>query len=225
MIKRKFKPYLEKAGFDFNRQLVIFDVGARDCKESIECLEVFPNATVFAFECNPQTLPLCRDAATKFPERLTLVEKAVNERSGTCTFHPIDPTKTRTTWPDGNPGASSLFMNNGTYWVEQYVQNTINVSCTTLSDICREYSIQTVNLLWMDLQGAELIALKSMGEFLKGVEFMCIEVSYKPIYTGQVLYPEINAFLEKEGFVCISPLDPNGGKWQEDAVYQRLHST
>ncbi len=225
MISRKLVPFLQRDGFDFQRPIVFFDVGARDCKESVEALEVFPNSTVVAFECNPQTLPLCRAQEEAHKERLTLIPKAVNSYTGTCTFYPINPKKTRTTWADGNPGASSLFQSNGQYWVEHYVQDTIEVPCTTLEDICKEMAIDSVNILWMDLQGAELLALKSMGDFLKGVEYMCVEVSYKPIYSGQVLFPELNAFLEGAGFECMNTLEQNSGKWQEDAIYRRKQFT
>jgi FkbM family methyltransferase len=221
MISRKLVPFLKSGGFDFQRPIAVFDVGARDCKESVEALELFPNAKVYSFECNPQTLPLCRAEEAAHGRRLTLVAKAVNSYTGVCKFHPINPQKTRTTWTDGNPGASSLFVSNGTYRVEHYVQDTIEVPCTRLDDACKELGIESVAIVWMDLQGAELLALQSMGDFLKGVEYMCVEVSYKPIYSGQVLFPELNAFLEAAGFECINTLEPNSGKWQEDAIYRR----
>jgi len=39
---------------------VIFDVGSRDCFQSIEFYNTFPNAKIYAFECNPNTLDQCK---------------------------------------------------------------------------------------------------------------------------------------------------------------------
>lgn len=220
MISRKLLPFVEKAGLQRSQAITIFDVGARDCKESLELLGAFPAAKVVAFECNPQTLPLCEAAVAKANGRLTLVAKAVNSYTGTCTFYPINPAKTRTTWPDGNPGASSLFRSNGTYTAETYVQDTIEVPCTTLEDACKSLDTSGVDVIWMDLQGAELLALKSLGPLLSTVKLMCLEVSHKPIYSGQVLYPELNAFLVEQGFQALNAVHPTSC-WQEDIVYAR----
>jgi ribosomal protein L30E len=55
----EFLQYIE--GDLFRRKdLVIFDVGSRDCQQSIEFYHKFPNARIYAFECNPNTLPICQ---------------------------------------------------------------------------------------------------------------------------------------------------------------------
>ena len=43
---------------DKNKAYVIFDIGSRDCQQSIEFYNPFPNAKIYAFECNPNTLNL-----------------------------------------------------------------------------------------------------------------------------------------------------------------------
>lgn len=197
---------------------VIFDVGARDCKQSLEFARRFPGAKVFAFECNPQTLPLCRSAVHS-NSRIVLTEKAVNTYDGDCTFFPINPERTRTTWPDGNPGASSLFRSNDTYTIETYVQDEITVPCVKLSTAMKQHDLSSVDLVWMDLQGAELLALQSFEEFLPAVRYVYTEVSHRPIYTGQVLFPQLETFMRTNGFVRESPVDQR--KWQEDVIYRR----
>ena len=39
-----------------SKQYVIFDIGSRDCVQSIEFYHTFPNSKIYAFECNPNTL-------------------------------------------------------------------------------------------------------------------------------------------------------------------------
>ena len=45
---------------DKMQDYVIFDIGSRDCAQSIEFYNVFPNAKIYAFECNPNTIDICR---------------------------------------------------------------------------------------------------------------------------------------------------------------------
>ena len=59
----------------------ILEIGARDCRETLGFAERFPSASIFAFECNPDTLPACR-AAIAGRRNIRLIEKAVAERPG-----------------------------------------------------------------------------------------------------------------------------------------------
>src|SRR5437868_570763 len=88
---------------------VILEVGARDCRETLDFHRAYPDATIYAFECNAATLPLCQRAVAG-NSKINLIEKAVTDHDGLVTFFPIDQEKTVTDELDGNPGASSLFL-------------------------------------------------------------------------------------------------------------------
>ena len=115
---------------DKTKQYVIFDIGSRDCQQSIEFYNNFPNAKIYAFECNPNTLDICKKNIENYKDRITLVEGAVCDYDGEITFYPINQEKTITTWKDGNPGASSIFLSNGTYKAEHYIQDEIKTMNT-----------------------------------------------------------------------------------------------
>ena len=38
----------------------LIELGARDCSESVYFSKSLPNAKIYSFECNPDTLPICR---------------------------------------------------------------------------------------------------------------------------------------------------------------------
>lgn len=57
-----------------------------------------------------------------------------------------------------------------------------------------------IDLLWLDLQGAELGVLKQGLKMLSRTKIIHIEVSKKPLYEGGVTYKEIRKFLEQNGF-------------------------
>jgi FkbM family methyltransferase len=202
-----------------DEEYIIFDIGSRDCKQSIEFYHMFPNSKIYAFECNPNTLEICKNNIIEYSDRITLVEGAVCDYDGSITFYPINQEKTKTTWADGNPGASSLFKSNGTYIHEKYVQDEIVTNCHRLDTIIQKYNIPRVDIIWMDLQGAELLALKSLGSYLDIVKYIHTEVSYKEIYTGQVMYNELNEFIVSHNFILKNNITHNG--WQEDAIYVR----
>jgi FkbM family methyltransferase len=176
---------------------VIVECGARDCEDTLKMFDIFPNAEIYTFECNPNTLPLCCKNI-KDKSRIHLIENALSNVTGFISFYPINKEKTRTTWEDGNQGASSIFKASGKYPIENYVQDEITV---------QSYRLDSFNiipdLLWLDAQGAELSILQGLGSKLKDVKFIQTEVEMQEIYEGQPLFPDVLNFLEKNNFIFL----------------------
>lgn len=211
----EFKKYIK----NHTDEYIIFDIGSRDCEQSIEFYKSFPNAKIYSFECNPNTLNLCRTNILNYRDRITLIEGAVCDYDGNITFYPINQNETITSWSDGNPGASSLFKSNGNYTVEKYVQDEIIVNCHRLDTIMQKYNIPKVDIIWMDLQGAELLALKGLSHHLNDVKYIHTEVTHKEIYSGQVMYKELNDYILSYGFKIKNNLSLFN--WQEDVIYSK----
>lgn len=205
-----------------NAQYVIFDIGSRDCMQSIEFYNHFPNAKIYAFECNPNTIEICKKNIENYLDRITLIEGAVCDYDGTITFYPIDQEKTITSWTDGNPGASSIFKSNGNYDVETYIQYETDVSCHRLDSIMKKYNIPHVDIIWMDLQGAELLALKGLNEHIKTLKYLYTEVSHKEIYTGQAMFNHVHDFMIENNFILKNNISMLG--WQEDVIYENKYN-
>jgi FkbM family methyltransferase len=183
---------------------VIFDIGSRDALESVEFSKRFPNTKIYAFEANPTSYKNCLTNAQEI-DRIVVINTVVNDFDGFCKFYPINTQKTITTHADGNPGASSMFLSNGAAdHIEKYVQDEIEMPCTRLDTFCKKHNITSVDAIWMDLQGAELLALKSLGELLDTVQVIETELEINPMYTGQYLFEETNQFLISKGFKMIS---------------------
>lgn len=190
---------------DFARTLcgdtirTIVEVGSRDGQETRAFAARFPHASIYSFECNPHTLPLCRAAVADLAN-VTLIEKAISDRIGEISFYPIDTANTVTADHTGNPGASSLLRASGQYALEEYVQLETVVPSTTLAAFMAERQLPGIDLLWMDIQGAELMALQGLGERLADVGLIHLEVEFLEIYSGQPLYQDIATFLKAQGF-------------------------
>ncbi len=61
-------------------------------------------------------------------------------------------------------------------------------------------NISNYNFLNLDIQGAELLALKGMSESLENIDFIYSEVNEKELYENCALINEIDDFLSKYNF-------------------------
>ena len=75
---------------------------------------------------------------------------------------------------------------------------------------------EEVDILVMDLQGAELLALKGAGAYLEHAAFVELEVSQEAIYDGGALFSDVDAYVQAAGFTRVSRLP-----WHGNVVYVR----
>lgn len=83
-----------------------------------------------------------------------------------------------------------------------HVERTIKCVTKTMDSIIQNYcfDLAKYDFLNIDLQGAELLALKGMKENLHKIRYAYIEVNEKELYTGCALVKEIDQFLAGYGF-------------------------
>jgi len=94
-----------------------------------------------------------------------------------------------------------------------FMVKKMKLKSKTLKTIYAENKFFTHNLdlLVLDIQGAELLALKGMGKLLDNFKFVWVEVSQVPIYKKGVLLPELTSFLNRNGFHLVSKTIPLSG--------------
>ncbi|KKQ35135.1 MAG: Methyltransferase FkbM family [Candidatus Nomurabacteria bacterium GW2011_GWB1_37_5] len=147
----------------------IIELGARDCINSVLLHKKFKQSKIYTFECNPSTLKECRNRVKNIPN-VELVEKAASNRNGVLTFYPIDQEKSdKTKWADGNPGASSVYKISKNYPDERLIQKEIQVPAIKLSTFISQKKITSIELLFMDIQGGELQALRGLEDSISKV--------------------------------------------------------
>lgn len=185
--------FLNSLPSDLARSPVILDVGSYTGEQACEFAEQFPEARIFAFEARPQSVEVVRRNTARFPN-ISVVAGAVHHFDGETEFHVVD---------EMNPGASSLFTGSGVQEIHPIVQKSIRVRALRLDTWARQAGVERFDLVWMDLQGAELLALQGMGELLKSVRAIQLEVTYRELYHGQVMWPEVRAFLEANGLQLV----------------------
>ena len=75
------------------------------------------------------------------------------------------------------------------------------------------------DMLAMDIQGAELHALKGATQILNNIHLIVTEVNEKELYSGGVLIHDLDEFLSERGFLRVAVVTNKNG-WG-DAVYVR----
>ena len=73
------------------------------------------------------------------------------------------------------------------------------------------------NYLSLDIQGAELHALRGLGNRMDGVRWIYTEINTKPVYVGAPLVSELDSYLAGYGFMRVDTVMTNHG-WG-DALY------
>ena len=78
----------------------------------------------------------------------------------------------------------------------------ISIQTRRLDSLIKEHNIPHIDYMWIDAQGNDLIALKSMGEYINILRAGRLECTYKvPIYEGvDNSYESVVQFLSSHGF-------------------------
>ena len=207
--------------FDFvskinkNHIKTIFELGSRDLIDAIK-LHDFYNCKIYAFECNPDCLIECNKNLLKLNEDtkkdIILVNKAVSLTNSNVSFYPFDLNKYN------NMGSSSMYKIDFSKrdigdpdYNRSNPQKEIIVEGTRLDTFIDENNIDNIDLLCIDLQGYELNALKSFGEYLNKVKYIISECSIRTTYTGGCSFIELENYLSSYGFkyICSNKFQNN----------------
>jgi FkbM family methyltransferase len=107
-----------------------------------------------------------------------------------------------------NDGASSSIFSFGSYKkIHEKIKMTdvMKLKTNTLDTIIKkeQINIDKYDFWVVDLQGAELLALKGANEMIKSCKFMYIEISKENIYKNGANWNELNEFLKKKNFIPV----------------------
>jgi FkbM family methyltransferase len=194
-------PFIEaiKPHVDFTKVKTILDIGSRDLEQSLELHSVFPNAHIHAFEPNPESF---KDCQAKAPDYITVWPYAALDSDGEITFYNVPQ--------DENKGASSIFEpTEHVVGVDMLTIQKITVPTKRIDTWATENNISTIDLCWIDVQGAEMPVFKGFGTYLHDVQAIATEAETGALYYGNrkyepTQYTELKEFLEHEGFTQIA---------------------
>jgi len=171
---------------------VIVEAGAHVGVDTQELAEYFPEASIYAFEPIPD-LFLQLSERTRPYKNVQCIPVALSAKSGEAVMYVSG----------GVSNASSSLLAPKEHLrdhPEVTFDKTIHVPCTTLDEWAQVNHLEKVDLLWLDMQGYELNALKAGAVMLDKVQAIHTEVNLKEVYAGAPLYGELRSWLESRNF-------------------------
>jgi FkbM family methyltransferase len=184
--------------------ITIFDIGCCEGEEAIRFSRHFQKARVFAIEALPANQRICRENFDFYQtDKIELVPLAFGDRVGTNEFYVSSgtPTDKQPDWNHGNKSSSMLPPQGDSPmhgWL--HFKEKISVPCSTLDQFCHDRGIAAIDLVHMDVQGAESLVLAGAAKSLPRIGAIWLEVAVKEFYKGQKLKNELETILRKAGF-------------------------
>ena len=171
----------------------ILHVGAHECEEIREYEKYVSRDKILWVEAMPDKVLMAREVHPGVQITCAVVSDRVEE----VTFH------------QSNNGQSSSILNLGTHqqlhpqvW---YVKDTPVQTCTLATVLQSQNnafwsSKSGFNFIALDIQGAELKALRGMEAWLPQIDYIYTEVNQEYVYEGCALVGEIDEYVAKFGF-------------------------
>lgn len=185
--------------------LTIFDIGACEGEDSVRYARLFPNARVHAFEPIPKNFQLVKDNVKKYKlsDRIKINEIALSDKDGEAEIHVSSgrPKDKDEDWDYGNKSSSLLKPNKAlevTPWLK--FKEKLKIETQTLDSYCNKNKIGSIDLIHMDVQGAELMVLSGARKYLQSISAIWLEVEAVELYKDQPLREDVESFMEKNGF-------------------------
>jgi FkbM family methyltransferase len=169
----------------------IFDVGANDGETALRYRSLFPDASIHCFEPLPTMLPELQARFASDP-RIFAVGKAVAEQPGTLPFF-INASAVHSSMYELDEAGRRAYCDHDT---------RVDVDVTTLDAYAAEQSIDRIDLLKMDIQGAELRALRGAETLLRDgrIAVIYLEAWLVPHYKDAPLLYDIVAYVTDFGY-------------------------
>lgn len=174
---------------------VIFDVGAHRGETARTFTQAFPDADLYCFEPFAESFAVLKDHKSAYP-RANLINAGLSDSSGVQQFN-VNV---------GSPTNSLLVLDSRApkTWNHQGLAPSRQETCQfySLDDFLTQRGIERIDLLKIDVQGAEYRVLQGGASSLAAgrVRVLYLEIILGPTYVGQWGMGQYLSYLESLGF-------------------------
>ncbi|WP_445219912.1 FkbM family methyltransferase [Bradyrhizobium sp. Pa8] len=173
-----------------NPSPVILDIGSYDGTDARRFLQLRPDAHFYCFEPDPRALVRFKKNMQDLSS-VKLFEFAISDRNGEIEFHPSNGDGEAEGW-DLSGSIRRPKNHLAEYdWVR--FDQPITVETRRLDDWSSEANLNKIDLIWMDVQGAESDVIAGGSRTLSNTRFIYTEYSDRELYEGQL---SLQAILE-----------------------------
>lgn len=180
---------------------IIIDCGAHIGIDTIELAKII-GSKIYAFEAVEDVYAKLLINTSNI-SNISCFNLALNSYDGTADFFVSS---------GSSDGSSSLLKpkEHINDHPDVYFKKINKVACRKLDTWAAENDITKVDMLWLDMQGAEQQMLSASSKILETVKVIHSEVSIKETYEGVICYKGYRKFLKDRGFSVVVEAIPNG---------------
>lgn len=195
---------------------VVFDVGANIGNYSLKLLNVRSNIVIYSFEPFEESFEQLK---SKFKNRnnIKLEPLAISNYKGFATFNINSSYETNSLLSRNSNANLSLCAG-------MQLKKQVEVAVTTIDIYCNENNISQIDILKIDVQGAEYRVLQGAIKMLesKAIKNIRIEVLFGTLYNEQEPFYKVLSHLEDLKYIFqgfIEPVYINGKLEWADAFF------
>ena len=197
------------------RPRLVLDVGANVGQFAVASAKTFPGVRVHSFE----PVPECARELQKNVSGLgnvTVHGLALGAKEGKIQFYVNSHRH--------SSSARRLALPHRTAFPEAVENRAIEVEVSTLDQVFKSLDLEHPSLLKLDVQGYEAQVLQGGEKTLEHIDYVVMEVSFKQMYEGELLFNEMVRTMEAYNFRFERPVgwlsSPKTGEiLQMDALF------
>lgn len=206
----------------------VFHIGANNCAEIVSYYNNGVERSVW-IEALPEVYKELKEVISKYPKTIG-INACVSDVNGQEVEFNVS----------SNHGESSSMLNFKTHlthhpdvkFVDKIKLRTSRIDSIVIT---KGINIREFDFLNLDLQGAEMLALKGMGDMLRNFDFVYIELNREELYEGCAMFDEVDAYLKSFGFE-MKEIKWTGAGWgdgfymknkeaMQKSVFRRIHGS
>ncbi|MBN2466715.1 MAG: FkbM family methyltransferase [Deltaproteobacteria bacterium] len=187
---------IQRLLFQDRDQPIIFDVGAYIGEITRTYRSVLPRAIIYSFEPSPDSFNQLRRLSHE--PGIKTYQLAVSDEVGKTTFH-----------VNADPSCNSFFPRpkNGRYYAPQaQMVDSLAVETTSIDHFCSTEGIRRIEILKLDVEGAELNVLRGADHTLsqEAIDLIYTEALFVSLYDGGCLFYELSGLLGGYGYTLLN---------------------
>jgi FkbM family methyltransferase len=169
---------------------VVFDVGAYRGEITLKYQKIFPQATIYAFEPFTGSFDKLKNMVSKF-ENIKIYLLAFSDSQGSKKLT-LNPDYSSNSFYEVSEDAKKYFKKQGSV-------GSVDVETAKIDDFSKKEGIDKINILKLDVEGAEKNVLMGAKEMLNNhaIDLIYSEAIFFPHYKNGVLFYELCGFLKK----------------------------
>lgn len=234
-MKARMKGYESKFAFFFDLltktssdQINILEIGAHFGEDTQRFLHTFGDriGKIYCFEPDPRSIRVFKNYISD--ERVSLFHSALSKENGILPFYQShNPNETavpeKYDWIESDDYNGSKLANSGASSLKKgyhlVLGDPINVKSLRYDSWAVQNGIESIDLAWIDVQGAESDVIEGMGSEIRNIKYIWMEFGEMQ-YDGSMTFSETVSLMSEKGFVLDKAEATNPTAGSGDALFR-----